>query len=310
MKYNKIAILIDSDDKHSPSDTLALKKFEQAAIKCGLTPYFIMAKDIEELKKFNALFIRCMTAESHYSMDFVKKAKELNIISLDNENTILYGSNKANYYKHMMNLSVLDLNKIKIPKTYNLAEYLLIPFDCYTLKFPIICKSPNGFFCENVKKIENRKELNEIFNNDPYMLLQEYIPTSYDWRIGILNNKPLFACKYWMAKDHWQIAKHENDSIIWGDVECIDLKYAPQGVIDLAIASTKVIGETGLFGVDIKDYNGQYYLIEVNDNPNIEAGFEDQFLGDKIYLDIMQWYASELYNMELRGKHKVRTFCK
>ena len=62
----------------------------------------------------------------------------------------------------------------------------------------------------------------------------------------------------------------------------------------MAVKSTRLISKRGLFGVDIKYYNGSFYLIEVNDNPNIEAGFEDKLLGDKIYLDIMRCYAAKL----------------
>ena len=31
-----------------------------------------------------------------------------------------------------------------------------------------------------------------------------------------------------------------------------------------------------------------FYLIEVNDNPSIEAGCEDKIIGDKLYLRVMQ----------------------
>ena len=37
------------------------------------------------------------------------------------------------------------------------------------------------------------------------------MPTDYDWRIGVLDGEPLFACKYKMARGHWQIIKHEAD---------------------------------------------------------------------------------------------------
>jgi glutathione synthase/RimK-type ligase-like ATP-grasp enzyme len=31
----------------------------------------------------------------------------------------------------------------------------------------------------------------------------------------------------------------------------------------------------GLYGVDIKEVNGEYVVVEVNDNPSIYAGYED-----------------------------------
>jgi glutathione synthase/RimK-type ligase-like ATP-grasp enzyme len=61
---------------------------------------------------------------------------------------------------------------------------------------------------------------------------------------------------------------------------------APQKVVQLALKSANLIGD-GLYGVDIKESNGKYYIIEVNDNPNIDAGVEDAVLKDELYQRIM-----------------------
>ena len=39
------------------------------------------------------------------------------------------------------------------------------------------------------------------------------MPSKFDWRIGILNNKPIFANKYYMAAGHWQIYNHDAKKI-------------------------------------------------------------------------------------------------
>ena len=46
--------------------------------------------------------------------------------------------------------------------------------------------------------------------------------------------------------------------------------------------ATKLIGD-GLYGVDLKQIGNQVYLIEINDNPNIDAGYEDRLMGDDLY---------------------------
>ena len=33
------------------------------------------------------------------------------------------------------------------------------------------------------------------------------MPTDFDWRIGVLEGKALYACRYFMARKHWQILK-------------------------------------------------------------------------------------------------------
>jgi glutathione synthase/RimK-type ligase-like ATP-grasp enzyme len=292
MTPHKIAILIDPDDRHSPSDSLALDKFKQAAIDCGLEPEFIYKEDFSRLKDFKALFIRTMTAESHYSMQFILAARHLGLVCLDDPVTVFYGSNKYNYYQLLLNR--VFLKDIKVPDTICLWD---LYFDWELrkkLRFPLVCKTDTGFFCENVFKLNSQEEFEATLQRKGSTLYQEFIPTDFDWRICVLNDEILFACKYWMVKDHWQIAKYSNDSVTWGDVECVDLDHVPYGVLELAVKSTRLISKRGLFGVDIKYYNGSFYLIEVNDDPNIEAGFEDKLLGDKIYLDIMRCYAAKL----------------
>jgi glutathione synthase/RimK-type ligase-like ATP-grasp enzyme len=51
--------------------------------------------------------------------------------------------------------------------------------------------------------------------------------------------------------------------------------------------ATKLIGD-GLYGVDLKQIGNQVYLIEINDNPNIDAGYEDRLMGDDLYDRVMQ----------------------
>lgn len=58
---------------------------------------------------------------------------------------------------------------------------------------------------------ELRAALDEMFRHSSVLLAQEFIPTEFDWRIGLLDGEPLFACKYYMAKGHWQIYNHAHD---------------------------------------------------------------------------------------------------
>ena len=50
----------------------------------------------------------------------------------------------------------------------------------------------------------------------------------------------------------------------------------------------------------MKERDGKAYVIEVNDNPNIDHGIEDKFLGDELYLRIMD---TLLKRMESRRGH-------
>ena len=71
-----------------------------------------------------------------------------------------------------------------------------------------------------------------------------------------------------------------------GKVECIPVDQAPSGLLKTALKATSLIGKS-LYGVDMKEVDGKYYVIEINDNPNIDSGTEDKILKDKLYSTIM-----------------------
>jgi glutathione synthase/RimK-type ligase-like ATP-grasp enzyme len=60
-------------------------------------------------------------------------------------------------------------------------------------------------------------------------------------------------------------------------------------VVKLAARAARLIGD-GLYGVDLKVVRGKPVVIEINDNPNIDAGVEDAALGDELYRRVMQHF--------------------
>ena len=64
---------------------------------------------------------------------------------------------------------------------------------------------------------------------------------------------------------------------------------APSRVRDVALKACRVVGK-GLYGVDIKEVNGEFMVVEVNDNPSIYAGYEDLREKD-IYSKIIDYLA-------------------
>ena len=130
--------------------------------------------------------------------------------------------------------------------------------------------------------------LKKLFRHSDMVIAQEFLYSEYDWRIGVLDNQPLFACKYYMAKDHWQIynwqASKEDDA---GDSETVPIDQVPEKVLKVALKAASLMGD-GLYGVDMKMVGDKVYVIEVNDNPNVDAGIEDFVLKDELYLKVMQ----------------------
>ncbi|MBF2976334.1 RimK family alpha-L-glutamate ligase, partial [Pseudomonas aeruginosa] len=71
-------------------------------------------------------------------------------------------------------------------------------------------------------------------------------------------------------------------------------------VLELALEAAGRIGD-GLYGVDLKQAGDKVLVIEVNDNPNIDAGIEDGQLGDELYRRILQAFVQRL-ELKHRGQ--------
>ncbi len=126
------------------------------------------------------------------------------------------------------------------------------------------------------------------------IIAQKFLPTEFDWRVGILDRQALFVCRYYMAPNHWQIIHNERQGARReGKVDTISVDQAPSPLIKTALRATNPIGD-GLYGVDIKQVGSRFYVMEVNDNPNIDAGIEDEILKDALYDRIMGVFLSRI----------------
>jgi len=73
---------------------------------------------------------------------------------------------------------------------------------------------------------------------------------------------------------------------------------APAKAIEIAVDAANLIGR-GLYGVDVKDVNGRFLVMEVNDNPNIDWGIEDAYLGEDLYRRVMGEFLRRLERKRL-----------
>ena len=81
------------------------------------------------------------------------------------------------------------------------------------------------------------------------LLAQAFMPTAFDWRVGVLGGKPIFVCQYMMAKKHWQIVKHRGDAKpLAGGHRTLSLGEAPPAVIDVGLRAAQLIGDTAIHG--------------------------------------------------------------
>ena len=284
-KYD-LAILVNPKEKNPPSCPDALQNFKKAAEKNGFYVEFITKDDFSQLSEFDALFIRETTSVNNHTYHFSRTAYAEGLVVIDDPWSILRCSNKIFQNER------LRQNKIKTPATIVLSKSNYDESKPVNLNFPLVLKQPDSAFSLGVEKVNDRNELNaslkKLFRLSDLVIVQEFMPSEYDWRIGVLDQSPLYACKYYMAKDHWQIYDWQStNNQNWGNTETIALDNVPDVVIKTAVKAASLIGD-GLYGVDLKMVNGEVYVIEINDNPNIDEGIEDAILKDELYNRIMK----------------------
>lgn len=289
-EFYDLAILVDPDEVYPPSDPQAIKNFIAAAKRADIHAEIITKKDQHRLAEYDALFIRETTYIEHYTYRLARRAQAEGMVVIDDPDTILRCANKV-YLAEL-----LHTNRIPTPRTTILTRHnvsSLLP----DIPLPLVLKIPDGSFSRGVKKAESLAEAREIaasmLKESDLILAQEFVYTKFDWRVGIIDRKPLFVCQYFMTKSHWQIIDHNNPGV-WGELRTTPVEDAPEKVVETALRAANPIGD-GLFGVDLKQLDdGRVVVIEVNDNPNIEAGGEDRVLGEKLYETIMQSFRSRL----------------
>lgn len=278
-----IAILRSPSGVALASNPAATQKFLDAAALLGMHAEVITRDDAERLPQFDALFIRDNTAPNHYTYQYARQAKAAGQVVIDDPDSILKCNNKV-YVSELLSRHHIPTPKTLVVHRDNIEQ--VIP----QLGLPCVLKKPDGAFSIGVVKVDSeaglQTQVEKLLKNSELILAQEYLPTEFDWRVGILDGRPLFACKYHMAPGHWQIIKHEERGITEGKAEAVALGEAPDDVIDIAVQAANLIGD-GFYGVDLKKIGPQCYVIEINDNPNVDAGNEDGVLKDALYREVM-----------------------
>ncbi len=289
-----LAILVKEGDPAPPSNSKALKKFTELAEKMGFYTEIVSPKDLSRLSAFDALFIRQSTEVNNEAYAFARKAQQEDIAIIDYPDAILKCCNKVFMAEALANAG------IPTPKTFIVhkdnKEAVL-----KETGFPVVLKSPDSTFSFGVKKANNEEEYREMLGSmlkkSQLVIAQEFSPSEYDWRIGIIDGKAFYACRYYMAKGHWQIynwdAKEKDDQD--GNADCLPIEKVPEKIVKIAIRAAKLMGK-GLYGIDIKVVKGKPMVIEINDNPNIDAGVEDAYYGDAVYTEILSALKNRIEN--------------
>ncbi len=280
-----LAILVDPSEANAPSNERALKNLERAADGMGIATELITPEDYGRLASFDGLFIRQTTAVNNHTYRFARKAEAENMVVIDDPLSILRCANKV------FLAEILQRHNIPAPRT------LIIHRDNYKtvpdkLGLPVILKQPDSAFSLGVVKAVDKESylstIEKLFQHSDMVIGQEFLPTPFDWRVGILEGKALYVCRYYMARGHWQIYNHlKKGRDCTGNADTLAVEDAPPAIVETALRAAALIGN-GLYGVDLKEVDGKPVVIEINDNPSIDAGIEDAVLHQQLYETIMR----------------------
>jgi len=294
MRYD-LAILCETGEADPPSNEKAIDRFVRAAESMGLDTELISRDDYARLAEFDALFIRETTYVNHYTYRFSRRAASEGLVVIDDPESIVKCTNKV-YLAELMTHHGVPIPRTIMVHRDNIEQ---IPRE---LGFPCVLKKPDSAFSLGVTKIDNQEQLQaqlkDLLDESDLIVAQEFLPTTFDWRIGILDRQPLYACKYFMAPNHWQIIHRDGQgNRRYGKFETLPVELAPARAVRAALRAANLIGN-GLYGVDVKQSGDQFYVIEVNDNPNIDSGVEDTILKQELYRRVMSVFLRRIEQLK------------
>ena len=278
----RLAIFVERYTIARGGELEALMRYKEVAERRGHEIHYLFRPELRKIPHYDALYIRALTDPLNASYVAARIAEMHGLPVIDDPSSIRICCDKVNMYRQLQRASVL------IPETRYLSRSDLTPDGAQKLLLelgsPLVLKAPHSSFSSHVEKASTPDELITIgkrfLHRSDRILAQSFVPTSFDWRVGVLAGEPLYACRYTIPEHTFKIHAQIDGRKCEGRVEGSKIADVPKSVIDAAVNASNAIGQ-GLYGVDLKlTADGLAYVIEVNDNPTINAGEEDQFAPD------------------------------
>jgi glutathione synthase/RimK-type ligase-like ATP-grasp enzyme len=272
----------------------SLMKLGQVAHMLGHRLDFLFRPDMYKIPGYDAILIRALTDPLNSSYVVARLAQMNGLRVLDDPDSIYICCDKVNMYRHLQDKNVpmpettflieADLNR-------ETGERLLS-----TMSTPLVLKAPNSSFSMYVEKVSTPEEFVAVgmryLRRADRVVAQKFVRSQFDWRVGVLAGQPLFVCQYMIPKKRWKIMTYtEAGRAIYGQVKSIPVGEADPELIKVALAAAAAIGN-GLYGVDLKQTDEGFVVIEVNDNPTINEDEEDQE-SPELYERLITYLAGE-----------------
>jgi glutathione synthase/RimK-type ligase-like ATP-grasp enzyme len=284
----RLAIFTERYTIRSSIELTALSNFRMAAFELGHELDFIFKNELKYLKNYDAVLIRALTDPLNTSYVVARWAEMLGKRVLDTSDSIRICCDKVNMYGR------LDAAGVPIPQTRYLAPAevdeptAVALFEA--LGTPLVLKAPNSSFSAYVDKAATPEAFVRIgrrfLRRADRLVVQQYMPSEFDWRVITLHGHVLAVVQYRFARDRWKTMER-GEAGEAGVTTGVPRHEAPRRLLEIALAAAAAIGDS-LYGIDVKEIAGDFVVIEVNDNPTIAATEEDQ-VNPEIYADIVRY---------------------
>ena len=272
----------------------ALLRFGQVAQRLGHRLDVLFRPDMYKIPSYDALFIRALTDPLNSAYIASRLAEMHGLRVIDDPASIRICCDKVNMYGHLRAAGV------SMPATEFLCPWEITKENAERLFAemgrPVVLKAPNSSFSMRVERVASPQDFVRVgrgyLRRADRVVAQRFVASDYDWRVGVLGNQVLYACRYLIPRKRWKILTYEEGGrVVSGRVQGVALDAADPRLLEVASAAARSIG-SGFYGVDLKQSGDDYLVIEVNDNPTIAVGDEDQKAPD-LYERVIRYLAGE-----------------
>jgi glutathione synthase/RimK-type ligase-like ATP-grasp enzyme len=272
----RLAIFIERYTINRSQEFEALMRYRAAAEELGHQADYLFRRELRKIPAYDAVLIRALTDPLNSSFVAARIAEMNGKPVIDDSRSILVCCDKVHMYRRLMAANV------PVPRTKFCSKAdvgAARGAEIFAEFGPrLVMKAPNSSFSQHVEKVESPEEFEKVgerfLHRADRVVVQKFVESEFDWRVGVLGGEPLFACRYVIPEETFKIMAIVNGQMRACKVEAVPVPEAPPHIVATAVAAANAIGG-GLYGVDLKDVNGRAVVIEVNDNPTINAGEED-----------------------------------
>lgn len=273
----RLAIFVERYTIANAFELESLLRFKTVAEDRGHEVSYIFRRELRRIPRYDAVLIRAYTDPQNSAYVASRTAEMHGIPVIDDSHSIRVCCDKVHMYRRLM------ARGVPIPRTEFLARGDVTAArgaEALARFGPqVILKAPHSSFSSHVEKVRTPEEFEAVgtrfLHRSDRIVVQEFVQTEFDWRVGVLAGRPLFVCRYVIPDETFKIQAVVNGQTRYCRVEPVPLAAAPPDVVRTAVAAADAIGD-GLYGVDLKQTASGVVVIEVNDNPTINAEQEDR----------------------------------